>query len=69
MNEAELTIELEQTKAENRLLRHQLDNACDEALRMRHVVERFLALSHMALHAGAGGGVGEARTTGTQPEY
>ncbi len=69
MNETELTIELEQVRAENRYLRFQLDNACDEALRMRHVVERFLALSHMALHAGTGGGAGEAGTSGTQPEY
>ena len=69
MNETELTIELEQVRAENRYLRHQLDNACDEALRMRHVVERFLALSHMALHAGTGVGVGEAGTPGAQPEY
>lgn len=69
MNETELTIELEQVRAENRYLRHQLDNACDEALRMRHVVERFLAISHMALHAGTGVGVGEAGAAGTQPEY
>lgn len=69
MNETELIVELEQTKAENRLLRHQLDNACDEALRMRHVVERFLALSHMALHAGTGVGVGEAGATQAQDQY
>lgn len=69
MNETELLIEVEQVRAENRLLRHQLDNACDEALRMRHVVERFLTLSHMALHAGTGVGVGEAGATGAEDQY
>jgi hypothetical protein len=69
MNETELTIELEQVKAENRYLRHQLDTAFFEALRLRHVVESINAVSHVALHAGTGDGAGEARTTGTQPEY
>lgn len=69
MNEAELTIELEQVKAENRYLRHQLDSAFYEALRLRHIVERINAVSHMALHAGQGGGAGEAGTPGAQPEY
>ena len=69
MNETELTIELEQVRAENRYLRHQLDTAFYEALRLRHVVERLHGISHMALHTGAGNGVGEAGTTGTQPEY
>lgn len=69
MNEAELTIELEQVRAENRYLRHQLDTTFYEALRLRHVVERIYGVSHMALHAGAGDGAGQAGTTGTQPEY
>ncbi len=69
MNEAELTIELEQVRAENRYLRHQLDTAFYEALRLRHIVERINAVSHMALHAGAGSGAGEAGTPGTQPVY
>lgn len=69
MNETELIVELEQTKAENRLLRHQLDNACDEALRMRHIVERFLSISYMALHAGTGVGVGEAGAAQSQDQY
>lgn len=69
MNETELTIELEQVRAENRYLRHQLDTAFYEALRLRHIVERINAVSHMALHAGTGDGAGEARAPGTQPEY
>lgn len=69
MNETELTIELEQARAENRYLRHQLDTAFYEALRLRHIVERIHAVSHMALHAGAGDGAGQAGAAGTQPEY
>lgn len=69
MNETELTIELEQVRAENRYLRHQLDTAFYEALRLRHIVERINAVSHMALHAGTGDGAGQAGTPGTQPEY
>ena len=69
MNETELTIELEQVRAENRYLRHQLDTAFYEALRLRHIVERINAVSHMALHAGTGVGVGEAGAPGSQPEY
>lgn len=69
MNETELTIELEQVRAENRYLRHQLDTAFNEALRLRHALERLHAVSHMALHAGTGLGAGEAGTPGTQPEY
>lgn len=69
MNETELTIELEQVRAENRYLRHQLDTAFTEALRLRHIVERINAVSHMALYSGVGGGAGEAGATGAQPEY
>lgn len=69
MNETELTIELEQARAENRYLRHQLDNAFFEALRLRHIVERIYAVSHMAIHQSAGDGAGQAGTAGTQPEY
>lgn len=69
MNEAELTVELEQVRAENRYLRHQLDTAFTEALRLRHALERLHAVSHLALHAGAGLGAGEAGAAGTQPEY
>lgn len=56
MNDAEtaLTIELESARAEARYLRHQLDTTFDEALRLRHALERLHAVSHMALHAGPG---------------
>jgi hypothetical protein len=49
MNE-ELALELEQAKAENRYLRHQLNNAFYEALRLRQAMEQIYATAHMTLH-------------------
>lgn len=46
----ELTFELEQVKAENRYLRHQLNNAFYEALRLRQAMEQIYATAHMTLH-------------------
>ena len=46
----ELTFELEQVKAENRYLRHQLNNAFYEALRLRHAMEQIYATAQMTLH-------------------
>ena len=68
MNEETLTLELEQVRAENRYLRHQLDTAFDETLRLRQVVERLYALSHMALYAGTRDGVGATAQADEQPD-
>ena len=46
----ELTFELEQVKAENRYLRHQLNNVFYEALRLRQAMEQMYATAHMTLH-------------------
>ena len=46
----ELTYELEQVKAENRYLQHQLNNAFYEALRLRQAMEQMYATAHMTLH-------------------
>jgi hypothetical protein len=46
----ELIYELEQAKAENRYLRHQLNNAFYEALRLRQAMEQMYATAHMTLH-------------------
>jgi hypothetical protein len=46
----ELTYQLEQAKAENRYLRHQLNNAFYEALRLRQAMEQIYATAHMTLH-------------------
>ena len=39
-----------QAKAENRYLRHQLNNAFYEALRLRQAMEQIYATAHMTLH-------------------
>lgn len=59
MTEDEIHVELETLRAENRYLRYQLDSAAEEAIRLRHKLEHIYALSHLALHAGAGDGAGE----------
>jgi hypothetical protein len=59
--------EIARLREENAALRIQLDNMFDEALRLRHTVERLHALSHMALRAGEGLGAREAeQETGIQ---
>lgn len=50
MNEAQLLIELEEAKAENRYLRIQLNSAFHEALRLRHAVEQIYGAAHLTLH-------------------
>lgn len=50
MNEEQLSLELEQVQAENRYLRHQLDNTFHEALRLRQAMERIYSAAHMTLH-------------------
>ena len=50
MNEAQLLIELEEAKAENRDLRLQLNSAFHEALRLRHAMEQIYGAAHLTLH-------------------
>lgn len=61
MNEAQLLIELEEAKAENRYLRIQLNSAFHEALRLRHAVEQIYGAAHLTLHVINTGETDEAR--------
>jgi len=65
----ELDLLLGDARNENRILRHRLDKALDEAVRLRQVLESILALSYQSIYPrqseGAGEGppnVGEAAT-------
>lgn len=65
----ELDLQIGDLNRENSILRHKLDRALDEAVRLRHKLEHIYALSHLALRAsepeGASEGpppVGEAAT-------
>jgi hypothetical protein len=61
MNESQLMIELEEAKAENRYLRHQLNNTFHEALRLRHAMEQIYGAAHMTLHVINTGATDEKR--------
>jgi len=65
----ELDLQLGDARNEIRILRHRLDKALDEAVRLRQVLEGILALSYQSIYPrqseGAGEGppnVGEAAT-------
>lgn len=66
MTEDQIHVELDMLRAENRYLRYQLDSASDEAIRLRHKLEHIYALSHLALHTGAGDGAGEVGAQASQ---
>ena len=59
----ELDLQLGDMQRENSILRHKLDRALDEALRLRHKLEHIYALSHLALRASESEGASE----GTPP--
>lgn len=46
---ARLEMLLADSQAEARVLRHQLDSAADEALRLRHKLEQIYTVSYLAL--------------------
>ena len=47
--ERELDLQLGDMRRENNILRHRLESAVTEALRLRHKLEHIYALSHLAL--------------------
>lgn len=55
----ELDLQIGDLHRENSILRHKLDRALDEAVRLRHKLEHIYALSHLALRASESEGASE----------
>ena len=55
----ELDLLLGDARNENRILRHRLDKALDEAVRLRQALEGILALSYQSIYPSQSQGAGE----------
>ena len=55
----ELDLLLGDARNENRILRHRLDKALDEAVRLRQALEGILALSYQSIYPSQSQGVSE----------
>jgi hypothetical protein len=55
----ELDLLLGDARNENRILRHRLDKALDEAVRLRQALEGILALSYQSIYPSQSEGAGE----------